>query len=129
MQYKNIVPGIFLARPNRFIAHIEIGGQVEVCHVKNTGRCRELLPIGAKVWCERSANPARKTRFDLIAVQKGSRLINMDSQAPTPRQRNGWRAAGWVRSPICARSAATEIPGLILPLRRIHAPAFWKSRA
>ena len=82
MKYKNIVPGTFLSRPNRFIAHIEIGGQVEVCHVKNTGRCRELLPIGAKVWCERSANPARKTKYDLITVQKGARLINIDSQAP-----------------------------------------------
>ncbi|MBQ8359174.1 MAG: DNA/RNA nuclease SfsA [Oscillospiraceae bacterium] len=82
MQYKNIVPGVFLARPNRFIAHIKIDGKEEVCHVKNTGRCRELLPVGAKVWCEKSANPARKTRFDLITVQKGHRLINMDSQAP-----------------------------------------------
>ena len=82
MFYKNIVPGTFLARPNRFIAHIEIGGKEEIVHVKNTGRCRELLPAGAKVWCEKSDNPARKTAYDLIAVQKGSRLINMDSQAP-----------------------------------------------
>ena len=82
MHYRNIVPGTFLARPNRFIAHIEIEGKEEICHVKNTGRCRELLPAGAKVWCEKSSNPARKTGFDLIAVQKGSRLINMDSQAP-----------------------------------------------
>ena len=82
MEYKNIVPGVFLARPNRFIAHIEIDGQTEICHVKNTGRCRELLPVGAKVWCEESSNPARKTKFDLISVQKGQRIINMDSQAP-----------------------------------------------
>ena len=82
MKYKNIVPGVFLARPNRFIAHIEINGKEEICHVKNTGRCRELLPPGAKVWCEKSDNPARKTGFDLITVQKGHRLINMDSQAP-----------------------------------------------
>ncbi len=82
MEYKNMVPGIFLARPNRFIAHIEINGQPEVCHVKNTGRCRELLTHGAQVWCQKSDNPARKTQYDLIAVQKGSRLINMDSQAP-----------------------------------------------
>ena len=82
MHYKQIVPGIFLKRPNRFIAHIEIGGKEEIVHVKNTGRCRELLPAGAKVWCEKSDNPARKTAYDLIAVQKGSRLINMDSQAP-----------------------------------------------
>jgi len=82
MEYKNMVPGIFIARPNRFIAHVEIGGRQEICHVKNTGRCRELLPPGAKVWCQQADNPARKTKFDLITVQKGSRLINMDSQAP-----------------------------------------------
>jgi len=82
MEYKNIVPGRFLARPNRFIAHIEINGKVEICHVKNTGRCRELLTPGAQVWCEKSGNPARKTQYDLIAVQKGKRLVNMDSQAP-----------------------------------------------
>ena len=82
MTYSNIVEGRFLARPNRFIAHVEIDGQVEICHVKNTGRCRELLPVGAQVWCQRSSNPNRKTKFDLITVKKGHRLINMDSQAP-----------------------------------------------
>lgn len=82
MHYPNMVPGVFLARPNRFIAHIDIGGQAEVVHVKNTGRCRELLPVGAAVWCQRSGNPARKTKYDLITVRKGHRLINMDSQAP-----------------------------------------------
>jgi sugar fermentation stimulation protein A len=82
MRYGKMVEGVFLARPNRFIAHIEIGGKLEICHVKNTGRCRELLPPGAKVWCEESQNPNRKTKFDLITVQKGDRLINMDSQAP-----------------------------------------------
>ena len=82
MEYQNIVPGIFLARPNRFIAHIEIDGQVEICHVKNTGRCRELLPVGAKVFCQKALSPTRKTKYDLITVEKGHRLINMDSQAP-----------------------------------------------
>lgn len=82
MQYANMVAGTFLARPNRFIAHIEIEGNVEICHVKNTGRCRELLPVGAKVWCQQFDSPTRKTKFDLITVQKGNRLINMDSQAP-----------------------------------------------
>ncbi len=82
MHYTNMVDGVFLRRPNRFIAHIAINGREEVCHVKNTGRCRELLPAGAKVWCQISDNPARKTKFDLITVQKGERLINMDSQAP-----------------------------------------------
>ena len=82
MRYENMVPGIFRRRPNRFIAHVEIDGTEEVCHVKNTGRCKELLPEGAKVWCETSRNPSRKTKFDLITVLKGDRLINMDSQAP-----------------------------------------------
>jgi sugar fermentation stimulation protein A len=82
MRYPNIVPGIFRARPNRFIAYIEIDGKEEICHVKNTGRCRELLPAGAKVWCVDALSPTRKTRYDLVAVEKGHRLINMDSQAP-----------------------------------------------
>ena len=82
MHYPNMTPGRFLARPNRFIAHVEIHGQEEIVHVKNTGRCRELLPKGAEVWCQQSDNPNRKTKFDLITVRKGGRLINMDSQAP-----------------------------------------------
>lgn len=82
MHYANMEPGRFLARPNRFIAHIEMEGQTQICHVKNTGRCRELLPVGAQVWCQRSDNPNRKTKYDLITVRKGQRLINMDSQAP-----------------------------------------------
>ena len=82
MTYDAMVPGVFLKRPNRFIAHIEIDGKEEVCHVKNTGRCRELLPAGAEVYCQKASNPARKTKYDLITVRKGDRLINMDSQAP-----------------------------------------------
>ena len=82
MTYTNMVPGIFRDRPNRFIAHVEIGGNLETVHVKNTGRCRELLVPGCRVWCQRSDNPARKTKFDLICVEKGKLLINMDSQAP-----------------------------------------------
>ena len=82
MHYPNMVPGIFLSRPNRFIAQVEINGQEETVHVKNTGRCRELLPRGAQVWCQTSHNPNRKTKYDLITVKKGERLINMDSQAP-----------------------------------------------
>ena len=93
MEYTNMVPGIFLDRPNRFIAHIEIRGTTEVCHVKNTGRCRELLPTGARVWCQDAAAPTRKTRYDLICVEKGSRLINMDSQAPNLAA-GEWLAAG-----------------------------------
>ena len=94
MRYCNMVPGIFRARPNRFIAHIEIDGQLEICHVKNTGRCRELLIPGAEVWCQRSDNPNRKTKFDLIAVQKGDRLINMDSQAPNAAAKEWLLAVG-----------------------------------
>lgn len=82
MVYENILPGIFRKRPNRFIAEIEIEGELEICHVKNTGRCRELLIDGAQVFVQKSGNPLRKTRFDLIAVQKGEKLINMDSQVP-----------------------------------------------
>ena len=93
MNYSNMTPGIFLARPNRFIAHVEIDGQMEVVHVKNTGRCRELLPVGAEVWCQHSDNPNRKTKYDLITVRKGSRLINMDSQAPNLAAKE-WLAAG-----------------------------------
>ena len=93
MRYANTVPGIFRKRPNRFIAHVEINGQEQVVHVKNTGRCRELLVPGAAVWCQRSDNPARKTRYDLIAVKKGSRLINMDSQAPNTAARE-WLESG-----------------------------------
>ena len=93
MQYANMVPGTFLSRPNRFIAHVEIGGQVQVVHVKNTGRCRELLVPGARVYCQCSDNPARKTKYDLITVEKAGRLINMDSQAPNAAARE-WLAAG-----------------------------------
>ena len=82
MQYGKILPARFLARPNRFVARVEAEGQELVCHVKNTGRCRELLVPGATVWLEESPNPNRKTKFDLIAVEKGARLINMDAQAP-----------------------------------------------
>lgn len=80
--YENMVPGTFRARPNRFIAHVEIEGKLEICHVKNTGRCKELLVPGATVYCQHHDDPGRKTAWSLIAVQKGERLINMDSQIP-----------------------------------------------
>ena len=83
MQYQNIVEGKFLDRPNRFIAHVEIEGKVETVHVKNTGRCKELLLPGVKVYLEKSGNPNRKTAYDLVAVEKaGLGLVNIDSQAP-----------------------------------------------
>ena len=93
MDYANMVSGRFVARPNRFIAYVDIGGQTETVHVKNTGRCKELLVPGAQVWCQRASSPARKTHFDLIAVQKGSRLINMDSQAPNAAAKE-WLLSG-----------------------------------
>ncbi len=82
MRYDKIIEGKFISRPNRFIANVDVGGEAVVCHVKNTGRCRELLTEGATVFLQESDNPARKTKYDLIAVKKGDRLINMDSQAP-----------------------------------------------
>ncbi|MBR4138928.1 MAG: DNA/RNA nuclease SfsA [Lachnospiraceae bacterium] len=82
MKYSNIEQARFLERPNRFIAYVETDNGREICHVKNTGRCKELLPPGAVVYVERNDNPARKTKLDLIGVKKGSYLINMDSQAP-----------------------------------------------
>ncbi len=89
-----MIPGTFLARPNRFVAHVEIGDNRETVHVKNTGRCRELLPPGAQVWCQESTNPNRKTKYDLITVRKGDRLINMDSQAPNIAAGEWLRAGG-----------------------------------
>lgn len=82
MQYDNIQQAIFLRRPNRFIAHIEVDGREGVCHVKNTGRCRELLTDRATVYVQYHENPKRKTKYSLIAVEKGKLLVNMDSQAP-----------------------------------------------
>ncbi|MBE5789258.1 MAG: DNA/RNA nuclease SfsA [Clostridiales bacterium] len=83
MKYQNIAEGIFLDRPNRFIAHVEVDGHIETVHVKNTGRCRELLLPGAEVWLTAPGTEGRKTKYDLIAVRKSNGiLINIDSQAP-----------------------------------------------
>ncbi|MBE6794044.1 MAG: DNA/RNA nuclease SfsA [Ruminococcaceae bacterium] len=87
MKYENVVKGIFKSRPNRFIAKVEIDGKEETVHVKNTGRCRELLQSDVTVYLEKSSNPNRKTAYDLIAVEKirenkNNLLVNMDSQVP-----------------------------------------------
>ena len=83
MKYRNVIPAVFVDRPNRFTAHVNIEGRRETVHVKNTGRCRELLLPGAEVWLSGSDNPERKTAFDLIAVRKSNGLlVNIDSQAP-----------------------------------------------
>lgn len=97
MQYTHIVPARFCSRPNRFIAEVELpDGSRERVHVKNTGRCRELLVPGARIYLEGAAHPARKTRFDLVAVEKGSRLINMDAQAPNQVFGEWARTGGFV---------------------------------
>ena len=97
MKYNRVIPGVFQKRPNRFIAHVCINGKEEVCHVKNTGRCKELLVPGCTVYCAVSDNPNRKTKFDLIAVEKkvesSTLLINMDSQAPNAAVKE-WLASG-----------------------------------
>ena len=82
MKYNSIKEAIFISRPNRFIANIEIDGKNEICHVKNTGRCKELLTERAKIYVQHFENTTRKTAYDLIAVEKNGILINMDSQAP-----------------------------------------------
>ena len=82
MEYFDIYEGKFISRPNRFIANVEILGKNHVCHVKNTGRCKELLTKNATVFLEKTKNPLRKTQFDLVAVLKEDKLINMDSFAP-----------------------------------------------
>ena len=103
MQYGAVIPGRFLDRPNRFIAHVETEAGVETVHVKNTGRCRELLIPGATVYLERGTNPKRKTGYDLIAVEKSGLLINMDAQAPN-RVFAEWVEAGmWLPDVRCVR--------------------------
>ena len=82
MKYENIVEACFINRPNRFIANILIDGEEQVCHVKNTGRCKELLAGNPKIYVQHFDSLSRKTAYDLITVQKGCRLINMDSVAP-----------------------------------------------
>ena len=93
MKYKRVTEGRFISRPNRFIAYVEIDGATETVHVKNTGRCRELLVPGAQVLLEESDNPARKYKYSLVTVKKGSRLVNMDSQAPNIAAKE-WLLAG-----------------------------------
>lgn len=101
MRYGTVLSGHFVERPNRFIALVDTAGGRQVCHVKNTGRCRELLVPGATVYLERAENPDRKTAYDLIAVEKGNLLINMDAQAPNRIFRE-WAAAGGFAPDITA---------------------------
>ena len=97
MRYEKIAAGRFVARPNRFMALVDMGGRTETVHVKNTGRCRELLVPGARVYLsDAGENAPRKTRYDLVAVEKGGLLINMDSQAPNAAVREFLEAGGLV---------------------------------
>lgn len=126
MTYSGIKPGIFIDRPNRFIAHVEIDGVVETVHVKNTGRCRELLPKGAQVYCQEFDSPTRKTKFDLIAVEKGSRLINMDSQAPNKAAAQ-WLQEGGLGKIENLRAETTHGDSRFdFPLPGMEFPAFWR---
>ena len=96
MRYRNVIPASFIDRPNRFIAHVEIDGRLETVHVKNTGRCRELLLPGAEVFLAGSENPERKTAWDLIAVRKSNGLlVNIDSQAPNAVAREWLETQGF----------------------------------
>lgn len=96
MKYENVCRAIFLERLNRFIARVEMNGQVETVHVKNTGRCRELLMSGSEVWLARSGNPERKTKYDLIAVRKQTGvLFNIDSQAANAATLEWLRKQAW----------------------------------
>ena len=98
MRYDNITSGRFIDRPNRFIAHVEIDGRVETVHVKNTGRCRELLVPGAFVYLTEPGTPGRKTRYDLIAVRKENGILfNIDSQAPNKVVKEWLSAQGFDR--------------------------------
>lgn len=104
MTYDNIRGAVFIDRPNRFIANIELDGEPVVCHVKNTGRCRELLTPGARVLVQMADAPSRRTPCDLVAVWKGERLINMDAQAPN-RVFGEWLSGGGMGF----------VPSLVLP--------------
>ena len=107
MRYGTVIPGRFVDRPNRFVAHVETAEGLQTVHVKNTGRCRELLLPGAAVYLERGTSPARKTAFDLIAVEKGERLINMDAQAPNKVFGEWVRGGGFLPGVMAVRPEFT----------------------
>lgn len=107
MKYNEVKIGIFIERPNRFIAHVIIEGQVEKCHVKNTGRCKELLIKGAEVYVECHNDPKRKTQFSLIGVKKGNLLINMDSQAPNKVVMEWLKVGNLYQNPIFLKGEKT----------------------
>ena len=108
MTYDHIRPAVFLRRPNRFVAHIVVDGAEAVCHVKNTGRCRELLTPGADIFVRHCPAPGRKTAWDLIAVRKGGLLINMDAQAPNAVFGEWLRGGGLGPAPTLVRPEYTH---------------------
>lgn len=108
MIYENIREGMFLSRPNRFIAEIKLDGVPVRCHVKNTGRCAELLIPGVRIWVQMFPdNPARKTVCDLIAVEKNGMIVNVDSQAPNAAAREWLQEGGWGFAPTLLRPEYT----------------------
>ena len=114
MYYSHIMTGRFLKRPNRFIAHVELNQEIVICHVKNTGRCKELLLPGAAVLLEYHPDwesSGRRTAYDLVAVYKGNLLINMDSQAPN---RAAWE---WINQPEAASYLADTMKPAVIPPR------------
>ena len=106
MRYENIVKAQFLNRPNRFIAHCIVDGAKETVHVKNTGRCKELLTENATVYLEKSDNPNRKTLYDLVAVEKGKILVNMDSQSPNKAAGEWLSKGGYIKNPTLIKPEA-----------------------
>lgn len=106
MHYDRMLEARFLSRPNRFVALVALNGQKVVCHVKNTGRCKELLLPGATVYIQKADNPDRKTPYDLIAVQKGHRLINMDAAAPNQVFGEWARAGNLLPNPTLVKAEA-----------------------
>ena len=126
MKYDRIRTGFFESRPNRFVAHVKVGESTEVCHVKNTGRCRELLIPGAKVFLQEADTPGRKTKYDLIAVeQKSGRIINLDSQIPN-RVVQEWLSGGYFfhEWPGSGQKRRIGIPALIFMWKMGSAGAF-----
>lgn len=107
MKYEHIARAVFLNRPNRFIATVELDGKEQTVHVKNTGRCRELLVPGREVILEKSGNPGRKTEYDLICVNKNGRWINMDSQIPNKAAREWIVSGGLFPEPVEVKTEKT----------------------
>lgn len=107
MKYQNIKEGIFKKRPNRFLAHVEVEKKEEICHVKNTGRCKELLIEGVTVYVEHHNNPKRKTNYSLIGVKKGDQIVNMDSQAPNKVVMEWLKAGGLYENPSVIKPEKT----------------------